>query len=181
MKVKAECPICGAEALELPRTGDSRIIECPGCGEFRISGSAEQLLRNAPLDAEQRANASGWLREHRETPITVEVLQRLQNLASPMPLAKSLKLLAYLAEATSTPGQVVRVRVGDRAAMASGWLRGEVSELAWHIEQALGSQGWITFTPLADGSGFDCVVTPQGLQALRDSKRKPLGFRDGQR
>ena len=37
------CPICGASAQELPRTGDSNVIHCPTHDEFEVSDTAMML------------------------------------------------------------------------------------------------------------------------------------------
>ena len=170
------CFFCQSDALELSPVGDSRIVRCPGCLTYKLSGSAEQLLENQPLDAQQQATASGWLREHPDSLITTDIVEKLRNMGTPMPTAKSTKLLAYIAAQTKTPGQAVRLAFSDRAALSTAWLTSEPTELAWHIEQALGLQGYVTYAKMADGSGFACVLTPPGIEALRQQKRKPLGF-----
>ncbi len=45
------CPVCGANAEQLAPTGDKQSINCPGCGEYDISGSVlatEQWKRLGP-------------------------------------------------------------------------------------------------------------------------------------
>jgi hypothetical protein len=39
------CPICGAEAEELPTTGDFHGIHCPTHDEFEVSDSAMSIRR----------------------------------------------------------------------------------------------------------------------------------------
>jgi len=173
------CLFCNADAQELSPTGDARIVRCPGCLSYRLSGSAEQLLKNSPLDAQQQATASGWLREHPDTLITTEIIEKLRNMGSPIPTAKSLKLLAYIQAQTKTPGQTITLAYSDHAILSSAWLTSEPTELAWHVEQALGLQGYITYMKLSDGSGFTCVITLAGIKELQQSKRKSFGFRDG--
>ena len=89
------CYLCQADAQERPPTGDARIVRCPGCLSYRLSGSAEQLLKNSPLDTQQRATASGWLREHPDSLVTTDIVEKLRNMGTPNPTAKSMKLLAY--------------------------------------------------------------------------------------
>jgi hypothetical protein len=49
------CPICGAEAEELPQTGDFHGIRCPSHGEFEVSDSAISIRRG-------QASSSHWER-----------------------------------------------------------------------------------------------------------------------
>jgi hypothetical protein len=39
MELDMECPICGANAEQLPATTDAMSIACPACGEYDISTS----------------------------------------------------------------------------------------------------------------------------------------------
>lgn len=173
----SQCRFCEAQVRELATTGDSRNVQCPGCGPYKLSGTAEQLIVNAPFDAQQQANASGWLREHPDTLISAQVLDTLRNLGPLNPLLKSARLLAYIAALTKTPGEHVAVRYDDRAMLSTAWLTNHPTELDWHVEQSLGPQGFVTYTKTGDGKGFACAITPAGNEALRESKRRPLGFR----
>ncbi len=61
-----DCLICGANAEQIPTTGDVVSIVCPMCGEYDVSGSviASGQLRRLPL--EERGNVLG--KAKRSTP-----------------------------------------------------------------------------------------------------------------
>ena len=51
-----QCPICDGLAEELPNTIDGRVIRCPGCGDFDVSGTvydAGLLERLDPADRDR--------------------------------------------------------------------------------------------------------------------------------
>ncbi len=54
---KIACPICAnAKATWMPPTGDFDDIDCPQCGQFSLTGTAEALLQVEP---DRRAGLSG--------------------------------------------------------------------------------------------------------------------------
>jgi hypothetical protein len=54
-----ECPICGAAAEDVPNTMDGKSIDCPSCGEYRISGTVYDTGALQKLEPEQRRAALG--------------------------------------------------------------------------------------------------------------------------
>jgi hypothetical protein len=62
------CPICGAEAGELDRTGDAQGYDCARHGKFKVAGSVsstEQVGNRAAWEralekAKERAGADRW-------------------------------------------------------------------------------------------------------------------------
>jgi hypothetical protein len=45
MTSTAPCPICGSDAMVLPRTGDFEGFDCPRHHRFNVSGTALQTRR----------------------------------------------------------------------------------------------------------------------------------------
>ena len=46
MEVVLECFICGTESNEVLPSGDYRQLACPECGEYKISDTAVQTMKN---------------------------------------------------------------------------------------------------------------------------------------
>jgi len=58
-----ECFICGTESSEVPSSGDYTRLACPECGEYKISDTAIQTMKNNnyKLDVDL---ARRWLAMH---------------------------------------------------------------------------------------------------------------------
>ena len=75
------CPICGKPAVELPKTGNRRYLDCSGtCGRYAISGTVDAILTYHPLNGREKVLVAEWItsqhRESNERPvITSNVLQ----------------------------------------------------------------------------------------------------------
>ena len=44
-----ECLICKSKANEVTPSGDYKQLACPGCGEYKISGTAIKTIENKRL------------------------------------------------------------------------------------------------------------------------------------
>lgn len=53
------CPICHAPSGGGHHVGDSTVIMCPECGNYRLAGTALTLLQNGTLQRPDRA----WFRD----------------------------------------------------------------------------------------------------------------------
>ena len=51
--MKANCPLCGAEAQKADPTGDADRYDCPECGEYKITGSEEAVIKANPSKAQE--------------------------------------------------------------------------------------------------------------------------------
>ena len=57
------CPVCDMPAVWSEKTGgDYAEIDCPDCGEFRISGTLRQVFANYPIDDRRQALERARLR-----------------------------------------------------------------------------------------------------------------------
>jgi hypothetical protein len=66
--------ICGNQAKELPKTGDSDKYRCETCGEYGISGTVPALERwkNLSRDGRLRALATAKMAKPGEMPIITD-------------------------------------------------------------------------------------------------------------
>jgi hypothetical protein len=64
-KQNIKCPVCKLEGKAqsiLPSSGDKINIDCPRCGPFILTGTAEAMLQ----DKEPNVGLSAWIREQKE-------------------------------------------------------------------------------------------------------------------
>lgn len=92
------CPICSVGKCTETRRGDSYSASCSRCGQFLISGSALAIINHKQLSERQKANASGWLREHQNIELTSYDIDFLISLLTPTVSERADKLLLKLSE-----------------------------------------------------------------------------------
>jgi len=108
----APCPICKEESDHTKVTHHSRgvQVECPRCGKFLMTGSAQAVAKNRVFDP----RVSAWVRGRSEDGELVEInSQILDGLESTLPAyrvsAKQLLLLKSLERRTTRPGDAVLI------------------------------------------------------------------------
>jgi len=104
----ASCPICDSPAAKVWDLGDGPNVECKRCGKFKVGKLA--LLDISHWTTAQRANLSGWIREHQECTIVVSDIPNLVSLKTPSVGEKADRLLAHLARECPKAG--TRIDVG---------------------------------------------------------------------
>jgi hypothetical protein len=78
----ASCCLCGHSARVDAPTGDAINWHCPQCGSYRLTGTAETILREIPI--KKFGVVSGWIRQQNALGITpnitdVKMLRTLQK------------------------------------------------------------------------------------------------------
>jgi len=103
-----DCCICkrnDPSIVESPHTGDGRNIECPLCGKYKITGSAEACIHKPNM------KLAAWVctqNEHGQTPtISSYTLGEVNKLPEHSVLDKQTILLRALERRTKHPGFVV--------------------------------------------------------------------------
>src|SRR5262249_36888606 len=111
----ANCPLCRSSATFGPITADRFEWECPRCGKYSISGTAESLLRDSPI---QSAGAmSGWIRRQNSMGITPHIgsadVGRLRALTKPPFRERLEQYLLSAAAKTSRLDQLIQPSAPD--------------------------------------------------------------------
>ena len=107
MDEKNTCPICGEEITVGPYRGGSYDIDCIRCGRFSLTDLALPMLPHSKgLD---KANLSGWIREHQGCKIFQKDLSWLAQLRTPSVAEKGDKLLRWMAKAYPKAGSEIGV------------------------------------------------------------------------
>jgi hypothetical protein len=103
---KFQCPICNSSAEFSPYNGGAgSSVVCPACGEFGISNIAKQEIEH--WTQRQKANLSGWIREHQKYEILIASLEMLAALRTPTVGEKAEKILQYLVFKYPKPGEAI--------------------------------------------------------------------------
>src|SRR5262245_33731947 len=104
------CACCGFAASFRPITAEEKEIDCPRCGRYRLTGSAEATLRATPI--KNPGAVSGWIRRQNTLGITHRIdsdnLDHLRALTKP-PLRERVEqyLLAVVAKAPTLEQPVI--------------------------------------------------------------------------
>lgn len=107
---KFQCPICSSSAEFSPYNGGAgSSVVCPRCGEFGISNIAKQEIEH--WTQRQKANLSGWIREHQKFEILIASLEMLAALRTPTVGEKAEKLLVFLANEFPKPGEKIATNI----------------------------------------------------------------------
>lgn len=111
-----ECPICKT-SLDAPESaiytyGVGVILNCPRCGQLKITQEAlDYLLQMHSLSDRQRANVSGWVREHLAEldnhPLTRENIYQLVKIKTPSFEEREIKAIRWFEEMTSFLGDAI--------------------------------------------------------------------------
>jgi nucleoside 2-deoxyribosyltransferase len=92
------CPICHTNPVHRESSGkDLYDYECPRCGDFSITGSADAVAKRALLEQRTRANASAWVRANQLCRITDADLNSLWTVRVPTVHERAMLLLQELA------------------------------------------------------------------------------------
>lgn len=154
------CPICLRESVKHRASkGDSAEYECTTCGQFNISRSAEQILRNNPVDY----RVSAWIREHhefdREPPkITTYILEEiLKNLSGYKISEKQMLLMRAIERRTDYPGAEVLMSTED---YPLAWAKNG-DELRYLLN-ALAERKLISLNKKGIASIVSTIILPEG-------------------
>lgn len=163
----SNCPICRSNATtQQPAGFDGEKVNCPRCGEYRISGSAIALLPPAlGNDYRKIANASGWIRDHQNTLINSDTVQQLVELPTPSLAERSLRLLKHLESRTSFFGEILFYDDGFLAT-ASAINEDELK----YVFDYLKASGYITFYEHGLSRPYDTCLTPAGFSYLEQTR-----------
>lgn len=176
------CPICSnAHATESATTSDARIIDCPQCGNFTISGRAIAILNIPDNFATERWKISAWINESKPDLIRPADLETAQKSAAPSLHHRAERMLRWIAQefspgkeftiqtlqhqrkASQSSGHITLYATGSSRLIPIGWCR-EIQELAYMLNEVLCKElKWIVQNQ-NDGSFFQ--VSPKGLLYL---------------
>jgi hypothetical protein len=106
----AKCCICSTEFAEHlpPGSFDGYKINCPKCGRYDASGSSYRMYLDK-LNAIQRANISGWIRNRPNPPtlLTTALFEQLKLLQTPTVAEKAHLLFNYLCKKYPVAGTIL--------------------------------------------------------------------------
>jgi len=164
-----DCNICkrsDPSIVEASHAGvDGRSIECPLCGKYKITGSAEGCI------LEPNMKLAAWVREQNErgqTPtISSNTPDKINNLPVPGVLDKLTLLLRALERRSKHPGDYVELNPHHDFPLV--WAANS-QELDF-LFKSLGDQDLIVYQPTTGSCG--AVLSPRGWEFLSSLETEP--------
>ena len=184
------CPICEEPETTVLSKAANFSVNCPGCGSFRISGSATRSLARTPISTTvKRANARGWIRANQDVHLQQDDVVRLEGLTAPSVSERAETLLLAINRNSPTIGSTTVMFEGPKPLVfwyANSWSHTS-SELFYLARQYLAvTKGWLIDTSASEGylnfqispSGYDYLARMQASQADADHGFCAMWFDD---
>ena len=187
------CPICSdAHATESATTSDARIIDCPQCGNFTISGRAIAVLNIPDNFATERWKISAWVNEYKPTRISPADLETARNSSVPSLHHRSERMLRWLAgefppgknfdikalqdkQPQTYFGRTELMSTGASKLIPIGWNK-DIIEMSYMLKEVLSNElKWLVQEP-SNASLFQ--ISPKGLLYLEGRRESisSVGF-----
>ena len=164
--VEVECQLCGSTSkMRAPPRGDFGEYECPRCGKFEITGTAEACEENH----EVHRKLSGWIRDRNRDGmiprITSNTLLRMASLPLPNTAERVERLLLEALHGRERLNG--RINLGEPRFVAATYSRDpDEMPVLWGLPL---QRGWMRV--VAD-QGPTVVVTAEGYMAADELKAK---------
>ena len=169
------CPICSEKVIHSSALADYYYVECPRCGSFSITRTAERSLspfiETYPKKRQIIAMISSWIFRNPEYKITSEdIKNRFRGLRMPNFHEKSDILLLELEAHTEHAGELVRFDIKHPSWLASCFCvnKDEVKEILSYLE----TEGRISIPSKTISPIMEIKIAPPGwahLEKLKES------------
>jgi hypothetical protein len=172
------CIIClNPTATSKLQVSDVKFVNCPRCGEYSLSGTAEFVWQAELKTSRQIANASGWIRERPR--VQVNQVEALENLIPPSIAKRGEKLLTYLETVSEFAGKPVHVDLMDNPKLLGLSWSANTSELKYLLNDFLCGQAQFIYFEFGSPASR-ITITPKGyayLESLRSTNAESeIGF-----
>lgn len=162
---QSACPVCGRDSKARPTTDDCRDVECPQCGKYEITGTAEWCQKTPDM----RLRLSGWIRDRnqdRTIPrVTSEILPRIASLPLPSIAERVERLLLEALRDRKRLDDLINLGDPRFVSATYSWDRAEMLVLF----RLLAQRGWMT---VVTDQGPKVVVTAEGYMAADELTEK---------
>jgi hypothetical protein len=157
MPDSANCPLCRSTATSQPRTGDWLDYSCPRCGNYIIVDTAEQLLRDQPLQSP--GAVSGWIRRQNSKGVTPNIrsddVPRLRALTKPSFRERAEQYLIAVARETSRLNQEFKPLATELIGVSYSDDDEDLNVILWYLMEERLITGQTTIRGV-------CNLTPKG-------------------
>ena len=113
MTNNCECTICQSGSTLSPVTLTEKKLNCPRCGIYSISGTAEAVWKANNPSLRQIANASGWIREHKNITINSNSIEFLLSIEIPSVNTRAVRILTTLGKIVSSISEYYKIYAYD--------------------------------------------------------------------
>ena len=145
------CPVCERDSKRRATTGDARGIECPQCGRYEITGTAEWCEKTPDV----RRRLSGWIRDRNRVGIvpriTSDMLLHMASVPLPSVAERAERLLLEAMRGQERLNASVNLDDPRFVAATYSWnqeemlvLYGLLRERGWMASRTLGPKAEIT-------------------------------------
>ena len=170
-----ECSICQSISKLFPVTCDGKKLDCPRCGIYSITGTAEAMWKANNPGLRQIANASGWIREHQNINIDSGQLDFLLSIEPPSVHERAVKILIEINKRCFDLSYNLNLKVFD-VLETKPWLGISYShngeELYYLFRMyLLDGVRYINFTDVVGGNLLRIQITPKGYEFLENLKQ----------
>ncbi|HDX0809994.1 TPA: hypothetical protein RNS68_000985 [Stenotrophomonas maltophilia] len=162
----APCPICETEGAIHTPNGGATNVNCPACRLFRVSGTAEAIIKNWSSDKKGWLSGRArrhWASTHRHYVIDSTLLDEIDGPELNTVPSKQNALLVDIAADSKHPGAGVMRGLNDIHAIDAS----NITELRYHIRS-------LTEWGLLSGANMTYTITPAGWEYL-ERLRFPVG------
>lgn len=145
------CPVCERDSKSRPTTGDYRYVECPQCGTYEITGTAEWCQKTPDV----RRRLSGWIRDRNRLQIvpriTSDMLLDVASVPLPNVAERAERLLLEALHGQERLNASINLDDPRFIAATYSWdqhemlaLYGLLKERGWMVSRTLGPKAEIT-------------------------------------
>jgi hypothetical protein len=174
-----KCPICSSVAQDITKQHiDGKRIDCPRCGIYSISRTADVMWTANNPDIRKIANASSWIREHPNSEITSHQISDLLTIQTPRIVERANKILLELEKRSPsiiTSHSFSNTNFEEWLAISYSTTLSEVT----YLFGILRNKGLVSGGINGD-SVVDVIITLNGYEYLESLRLKPstsqIGF-----
>lgn len=163
----ADCPLCRSSATRQPIMGDRRDYACSRCGNYSTVDTAEQLLRQTPI--QNPGAVSGWIRRQNSMGVTPHIggdVAWLRALTKPPFRERVERYLVAVADKTTRLDQLIAPGASDLIGISYSDDANDLSVILQYLQE----QGLMT--ELLSVGQATRRLTPRGYIAADDLRTR---------
>lgn len=174
--INEDCPICSGKGIlltSIPSNVIGHNISCPRCGNFQIALTTylADIPKSNNWSPRQRANASGWIREHPGVQLTIDDFKYLGTLPSPTVTERAYKLIIEMEKRSDNIDTYFDFSYDDikmQEWVAISW-SSNLNEIKYLLVNYLLAKGLVIGRILEESDGWtvmDVQLSPSGHELI---------------
>jgi hypothetical protein len=172
------CLICNPVRDNIS-TRSTNHFDCLRCGRFSITFEAARNWISASPTDRQKANASGWLKEHQEVALDSTNIDSLLSIPSPNFSDRVDKLLVEMSNMTPALGETLNVDQNVARLISASWSLDKRELNFLLINYMQNEAGYIAHSHFSSDKEYVTTITPRGYSRLDDLRAEPVNSQMG--